>query len=70
MIEKIHILLIGVIICLFNSCIEEHLKAENTENAAAYLLVRGGRLLSSVDPLIMKSKDFGYLLLIKTQDNV
>ena len=51
MIKKIHILGIILASVLLMSCIEERLKADDAENAAAYLQVRGGRLLNSTDPL-------------------
>ena len=51
MIKKIHIWGIILASVLLLSCIEERLKADDTEDAAAYLQVRGGRLLNSTDPL-------------------
>ena len=51
MIKKIHILGIILASVLLVSCIEERLSADDTENASAYLQVRGNSLLSSTDPL-------------------
>ena len=67
MIKKIHILGIILASVLLMSCIEERLKADDTENAAAYLQVRGGRLLNSTVHLTTRSRDFGFLHLIKVQ---
>ena len=46
--KKIPILFISML-CLFASCIEERLEAEKTDEPTAYLLVKGGSLLSSTD---------------------
>ena len=45
---KIYIIFISMV-CLFASCIEEPLTSEETDGATAYMLVRGGNLLSSTD---------------------
>ena len=61
MIKKIHILGIILASVLLVSYIEERLSAEDTENAWAYLQVRGNSLLSSTDPLDNEIKNLRIL---------
>lgn len=61
MIKKIHILGIILASVLLVSCIEERLSADDTENASAYLQVRGNSLLSSTDPLDNEIKNLRIL---------
>ena len=70
MIKKIHILGIILASVLLVSCIEERLSADDTENASAYLQVRGNSLLSSTDPLDNEIRALGYLRSRKALDNV
>ena len=46
--KKLYIIFVSII-CLLASCIEEPLASEETDGATAYMLVRGGNLLSSTD---------------------
>lgn len=66
MIKKIHILGIILASVLLVSCIEERLSADDTENASAYLQVRGNSLLSSTDPLDNEIKSLRILAFKKS----
>ena len=66
MIKKIHILGIILASVLLVSCIEERLSADDTENASAYLQVRGNSLLSSTDPLDNEIKNLRILAFKKS----